>query len=419
MTLLADVAWPASWKRAPLWSMFQRIKDVGHPDEQMLSVYRDLGVVRKDDQLDNFNKTALNRDIYQLIEDGWLALNRMKAWQGAVGISTLRGIVSGHYICFRPTHEAEPRFLHYLIRSPVYTAEMQRISRGVRPSQIEIDNDQLRVLGLWLPCLEEQRRIADFLDVETARNDALIAAKQQMLLVLDTLARDFAEQQSLGGAYLDLTSPSPTYLARESGWRVTLLRHLECEVQTGPFGSQLHSEEYVEGGWPVVNPANLRQGVIERIDSMCVSDGKREELARHKLELHDIVFGRRGEMGRAGLVEAEHVGWLCGTGSLRLRVLDARVDPRFLKLQLETTAIRSYLLINSVGSTMDNLNSDIVLGVPLVLPDLETQRAVVAAIQTRRALVSSLTSTLTRQIGLLRERRQALITAAVTGELEI
>ena len=67
----------------------------------MLSVYRDLGVVTKDDRIDNFNKTAENRNIYQLVDDGWLIVNRMKAWQGSLGISSLRGIVSGHYICFR------------------------------------------------------------------------------------------------------------------------------------------------------------------------------------------------------------------------------------------------------------------------------------------------------------------------------
>lgn len=318
----------------------------------------------------------------------------------------------------RPGPAIDPRYVRYLFSTRPFLHGGEAEMIGVA-GQKRVPDDWLRDVQVPLSDVVRQRRIANYLDGETARIDALIAAKQRMIEVTEALARDYAETASLGGASLDLGGPVPTYIAQPYGWKATLLRHLRCQVQTGPFGSQLHSEEYVEGGWPVVNPANLRRGVIERIDSMCIDDEKREELARHKLELYDIVFGRRGEMGRAGLAEADHVGWLCGTGSLRLRVRDDRIDPHFLKLQLETTAVRSYLLINSVGSTMDNLNSDIVLGVPLVVPDVQTQRKVVEAVMQRRALARSVASTLTTQIGLLRERRQALITAAVTGELEV
>ena len=134
-------AWPSAWRSVPLWSLFRRVKDVGHPQEQMLSVYRDHGVVQKDSRSDNFNKTAENRNIYQLVDKGWLVVNRMKAWQGSLGISPYRGIVSGHYICFQPVHNEDPRFLDYLLRSAAYTTELRQLSRGVRPNQIEIDND--------------------------------------------------------------------------------------------------------------------------------------------------------------------------------------------------------------------------------------------------------------------------------------
>ena len=81
------------WRTQPLWSLFERRKDVNHPGEAMLSVFRERGVVLKDDYSNN-NVTAENRNIYQLVGPGWLLVNRMKAWQGAVGISPHRGIVS-------------------------------------------------------------------------------------------------------------------------------------------------------------------------------------------------------------------------------------------------------------------------------------------------------------------------------------
>ena len=155
---LNDVAWPEGWETAPLWSLFTRVKDVGHPHERMLSVYRDHGVIQTDSREDNFNKTAENRNIYQLVDHGWLILNRMKAWQGSVGISTYRGIVSGHYICFQPHHDNDPRFLNHLLRSPIYTAELRRLSRGVRPNQFEIDNDlPERCRSIYLRCRSSGR----------------------------------------------------------------------------------------------------------------------------------------------------------------------------------------------------------------------------------------------------------------------
>jgi len=128
--------WPNHWRSVPLWAMFERVKDTGHPTEEMLSVYRDHGVVRKSSRDGNLNKTAENRNIYQLVGPGWLVVNRMKAFQGSVGIARQRGIVSGHYICFRPRHQESERFLNWILRSELYVWEYSRLSRGVRPNQI-------------------------------------------------------------------------------------------------------------------------------------------------------------------------------------------------------------------------------------------------------------------------------------------
>ncbi|CAN5290454.1 restriction endonuclease subunit S [soil metagenome] len=178
---LGDV--PETWRVKPLWSMFERVKDIGHPDEIMLSVFRDLGVVVKDEHA-NLNQTAENRNIYQLVESGWLVTNRMKAWQGSVGISGFRGIVSGHYICFRPRHAESPRYLNYLFRSTQYAAGYATLSRGVRTGQAEIDNDQYRQLPVLVPARSEQDAIVEYLDRETSQIDALSAKAREMIDVL-------------------------------------------------------------------------------------------------------------------------------------------------------------------------------------------------------------------------------------------
>lgn len=183
-----------------LGRLFRRRKILGYVDEPMLSVFRDHGVVLKD-SLTNYNQTAEDRSIYQLVEPGWLAVNRMKAWQGSLGISSLRGILSGHYICFEPSHGESDRFLHYLLRSQRMTAHMASISRGVRPGQIEIDNDELAATPLVLPTVEEQRRIADFLDDRVARIDQIMAARHGQVDLLDVQARSELAMETLAPSH--------------------------------------------------------------------------------------------------------------------------------------------------------------------------------------------------------------------------
>lgn len=169
----------ASWESRPLWSMFVREKILGFVDEPMVSVFRDRGVVYKDEH-DNLNRTAEDKSIYQLIQPGWLAVNRMKAWQGSVGVSEIRGITSGHYICFRPIHGQDHKFINYLLRSPGYITWYWKHSRGVRPGQAEIDNQWLNGMPILFPSVDVQREITDHLDREIAEIDALIAKSTKL-----------------------------------------------------------------------------------------------------------------------------------------------------------------------------------------------------------------------------------------------
>lgn len=182
-----SAAWPEpvpdDWEVRPLWSMFRREKILGFVDEPMVSVFRDYGVVFKDDY-SNTNVTATDRSIYQLVEPGWLVVNRMKAWQGSVGVSAIRGISSGHYICFRPIHQEDHSYLNLLVRSAQYRDWFAMYSRGVRPSQEEIDNGYLNAMPIVVPPMSEQRRIVAEIDEATSQIDSMIADAQRLKALL-------------------------------------------------------------------------------------------------------------------------------------------------------------------------------------------------------------------------------------------
>jgi type I restriction enzyme S subunit len=313
------------------------------------------------------------------------------------------------------------RFLWYQLCTDAF-CEFANASLAVgATNQTELGRSALGRSPIHLPSMEEQQRIVDLLDVETARIDDLIREQVHLLLLLEehyhaallALVTRGLDQGSEATPRLELGGVP---VARD--WAVCPLRSLPVEIQTGPFGSQLHQSDYIEDGFPVVNPANLVGGRIRALHGMTVTAAKRSELERHVLKSGDIVFGRRGEMGRAGLVSDEESGWLCGTGSLRIRFTDPVFDSRYLKRFLETSLVNQHLEAASVGATMDNLNSGIVGRVPLVVPPASEQRRIADAADRLEQQITALSNEVSGGVALLREHRQALIIAAVKGVLD-
>ncbi len=153
-----------------------------------------------------------------------------------------------------------------------------------------------------------------------------------------------------------------------------------AELQTGPFGTQLHAHDYVEDGVPVVPTQAIRNRQIDHSILPKISPGKAEQLARHRLEAGDILFARRGVQatGQIGYVRAAEAGFLCGTGAIRLRVTsgDSSVSPDFLSHVLANPASVEWFKFHAIGATMPNLNEGIIRSFTFQIPPLPEQRAI-------------------------------------------
>jgi type I restriction enzyme, S subunit len=272
------------------------------------------------------------------------------------------------------------------------------------------------------PSLPEQEAIADFLDRETAKIDELIAKKQRQIDLLHEQRTALINQAVTKGL-------NPDAPMKDSGvewlgevprhWEVKRLRRYNALVQTGPFGSQLHASDYVTNGFPVVNPANMVSGLIVPDENKQIDEEKRLQLAHHILEIGDIVFARRGELGRAVLVSEKEKGWLCGTGSILIRFFETRLRSGYLSHYLQLPSLRDYFVSESVGSTMDNLNSQILLAMPLIEPPENEQLEIAEYVNSIREKVNQTIEKVSREIQLLKEYRTALISAAVTGKIDV
>jgi len=167
-------------KTVPLWSILEPVRDQGFPNEEVLSVYRDYGVIVKSSRDDNINTTPENLNPYQLVLPGDVVINKMKAWQGSLGVSEHRGIVSPDYQVARPKVELHPRYIHSVLRAPRMISQYRNRSIGVRPAQWRLYWDEMSTLHIPLPPLEEQRRIATHLDEVASKIDAMLAKVAQL-----------------------------------------------------------------------------------------------------------------------------------------------------------------------------------------------------------------------------------------------
>ncbi len=178
------------------------------------------------------------------------------------------------------------------------------------------------------------------------------------------------------------------------GWTTKTLGEL-CDaggglVQTGPFGSQLHESDYSETGTPVVMPKDIISGGIDHFGIARVSEAHVERLRRHKLLEGDIVYGRRGDIGRHALIKGTTVGWLCGSGCLRINVGKSAVIPEFLNLYLQLPEVIRWIEGQAIGATMPNLNSSILRRTPVTFPtDPTTQRKIAAVLSAYDELIEN------------------------------
>jgi type I restriction enzyme S subunit len=175
-------------------------------------------------------------------------------------------------------------------------------------------------------------------------------------------------------------------------------------IQTGPFGSQLHQSDYRDEGTPVVMPKDLADDRVSVESIARIGDEDVERLARHKLETGDIVYARRGDIGRRALITSREAGWMCGTGCMRISLGDTILNPRFLFYYLGQPDIVTWIYNQAVGATMPNLNTSIVRSVPVKYPPLPTQHKIAAVLSAYDDLIENNT----RRIAVLEEMARLL-----------
>jgi type I restriction enzyme S subunit len=164
----------------------------------------------------------------------------------------------------------------------------------------------------------------------------------------------------------------PTESRPANGWILRLLGEICAtaggDIQTGPFGTQLHAADYVPIGVPSVMPKDLKDDRISEEGVARIREEDARRLMMYRLEEGDIVVSRRGDVERRALVTQRERGWLCGTGCLRIRAGGTHEDCIFLYYYLGHPTVRAWIVRHAQGATMPNLNTRILGSLPVLLP---------------------------------------------------
>jgi len=264
----------------------------------------------------------------------------------------------------------------------------QDLTALVSKDTARLDPEFIRVVALHIATVVE--RNAEGIGVRGVTR-RFLSELQIPLPPLDVQREIVAEikvyQKVIDGARAVLDNYRP-HIPIHPNWPMVTLGEVCEAIVTGPFGSALHQTDYVDDGIPVINPANIINGTISAEGAKMVAPKTRDRLKEFTVRSDDIVIGRRGEMGRCGVVASEMTGWVCGTGSFVIRLKDECLA-RFVFFQVASPRVKEYLEEQAIGVTMKNLNQGILSAILIPLPPLATQQAIVAEIEFEQALVNA------------------------------
>lgn len=375
----------------------------GDRELPMLSVSIHRGVVPREDISDKPTR-ADDCSLYKVVRPGDLALNRMRAFQGAVGLVRTVGIVSPDYTVLRSTNAA-PAFLHHLFRSHWFIGEMAKRVRGigsvdqgnVRTPRVNFED--LRDIEVEAPVVPVQRAIAGFLDAETERIDGLLSRRRR--------------QASAVAERLDVLADSVI-------WRD--IPSIPLGRRTDPkrpimYGIVLPGPDVRPNGVMLVKGGDVAQNRLQP-ESLCHTTVEIERsFARARLRAGDVLVAIRGGIGDVAIVPASIDGSNITQDVARVAPLG--LDSEWLKFALRTHTVQSDIEGRTTGATVRGLNIWELKRIGIPDADSARQRQDLSLLAKEASRAEALSLAFARQVALLRERKQALVTAAVTGQLDL
>ena len=396
---------PEGWEVSQLKYATRWKSEKGCPDEPVLSLYRDFGVVPKDSRDDNHNVTSLDTSNYKVVDIGDLVINKMKAWQGSMAVSDYRGIISpAYHVCSITSNKVNKRYLHHLLRNPAYLPEYARLSTGMRIGQWDLGFDDFKNIPFLIPPLDEQAKIADYLDNGCASLDVILDKTRSSIEEYKKLKQAVITQAVTKGVRGEREmKDSGVEWIGEINHRFSLIKlKYICSI-LDQYRKPISADKRSQSG-SILYDYYGASGAIDKIDDYTIDD-------------HVMLIGEDGANLRMRnlplMYEVNGKAWI--NNHAHILKPTERVDFYYLFYALEELDINPYI----TGSAQPKLGQEKLQNIWVPLPDLEEQQEIATYIRSKCAEIDGLVAKKEQLVKELESYKKSLIYEVVTGKREV
>lgn len=417
---LGDI--PEHWDMERLGSMLNPVSSKNHPEEILLSITREQGVIVRglEDEDENHNYIPDDLSGYKLLKEGQFGMNKMKAWQGSYGVSEYTGIVSPAYFTFDFTKEIYPRFFHLAIRSKLYVSFFGAASDGVRVGQWDLSKGRMKMIPFAVPPLPEQTAIAQFLDDKTTKIDQAIAIKQQQIALLKERKQILihkAVTKGVTSSAVEMKDSGVEWIGEiPEHWEICLFKRVISTIKDGTHGTY----QRVSKGRVLLSAKNVHtDGIRISGEESLISEKDYLNITKNGFpKKGDLLVTCVGTIGRAFVYDLEEpLAFQLSVAFLRLN--DLKADSNFFKLYIESTLYQFALKQLTKTSAQGGVYMGDIMNSIIICPPLSEQKEIANYIETASAKIETAISLKEQEISKLREYKSSLINSVVTGKVKV
>ncbi len=409
---------PQGWEVRSLGSMSSSRSERRRPDLPLLSVVREKGVIPRSSMAEGENHNVIPEDLsnYKVVRQGDLVINKMKAWQGSLGIAPQEGIVSPAYYVYQLQGITQD-FAHVLFRSRPYVAFFGRVSDGVRVGQWDLSIDGMKRIPVPIPSEDEQVAIVRYLDHANRKIKRYIRAKKKLIGLLNEQKQAIVRRAVIRGLNPDvkLKASGVEWVGDiPTSWHMRKLGQI-ARVFNGTTPSRMHSAYWDGGTIPWLSSGKVNDYVVET-PSQLITERAYKESSVSIVPRGSVILGLVGQGKTRGMS-----AWLnidaCINQNLAAIVPGREVDGRYLQHIL--TAFYKNVRELGRGGNQEALNCDIVSRLRIPLPPLDEQIALRERVEREVDGIVRMQRRVEREIALVQEYRTRLVADVVTGKLDV
>ncbi|EDP6855970.1 restriction endonuclease subunit S [Campylobacter upsaliensis] len=400
---------PQSWENVSIRSCFtesnQRCNTDSYP---LLSVTIANGIIYQDDIENKKDISNDDKSNYKIVPLNAVAYNKMRMWQGAVGVNTLTiGIVSPAYIVAIPNEKILPNFVSYLFKSKIMISEFDKNSYGLCLDMNNLRYDDFRNIKIPLPPLQEQKEIAEFLDSKCEKIQNYIDKKQKLITLLQEKKQALINKVVTKGL-------NPNIEFKDSGieylgliphhWEVKKLKHI-CKINP-------QANETLPNNFVYIDLESVIKGQL--LKEQVINKEQAPSRAQRILQKQDILFQLVRPYQRNNYIFNKNGDYVASTGYAQIRTKEC---VNFVYYALLENSFVERVILKSTGSNYPAITSNDFADLKIPLPPLQEQKQIANFLDKKCEKINSVIEKTKKQIELIKEYKNTLINEAVCGRV--